>query len=301
MKKERLALNTFSLKVIAVVAMTLDHIRVYFPFLPVQLRWFGRLPIPIFMFLTIEGFFHTKDRKEYMKRLYFAGIVTQFIFMLVGWSNSFIKVLFILTVLLWILEQKTWKRKSQYFVLFLLYQIMSHTIVYAILELIFLRNPVIDFLSFLLFDFDLGGFCIKVSIAALGIVITGEDVLILAFGLLIYLTKDNRKIFLVSGTLFGICYFLLTTTDLVVRVISKLNRLGFPMLAASLEFLRPFFGLGHFNIGGNPWTENYQWMMVFSLPLLLLYNGEKGKDRKNFFYIYYPLHIVVLTLIRFFI
>lgn len=297
MKKERLALDAFSLKVIAVVAMTLDHIRAYFPLLPIQLRWIGRLPIPIFMFLTIEGFFHTKDRKEYMKRLYLAGVGTQIIFMLVGWSNSFIKVLFLLTVLLWILEHKTWKRKLQYLTLFLFYQIISHTLIYAVLEIVFLRNPVVDFLSFLLLDFDLGYFCIKVSIAVLGIVIPSEDVLILAFGVLFYLTRENKKVFLASGTLFGICYFLLTTTDFVVRVIGKLGRMGFTMLASALEFLRPFVGLGHFDIGGNPWTENFQWMMVFSLPILLLYNGEKGRDMKKFFYIYYPVHIVVLALL----
>lgn len=39
---------------------------------------------------------------------------------------------------------------------------------------------------------------------------------------------------------------------------------------------------------------NYQWMMVFALPFMLMYNGERGKKAKYFFYIFYPVHIWVL-------
>ena len=39
---------------------------------------------------------------------------------------------------------------------------------------------------------------------------------------------------------------------------------------------------------------NIQWMMVFTLPFFFLYNGQRGKGRKWFFYLYYPLHIWVI-------
>ncbi len=43
-----------------------------------------------------------------------------------------------------------------------------------------------------------------------------------------------------------------------------------------------------------------QWYALFSLPLLFLYNGKRGKvNMKLFFYIYYPLHLVVLQVIAF--
>ncbi|WP_027626393.1 TraX family protein [Clostridium lundense] len=42
---------------------------------------------------------------------------------------------------------------------------------------------------------------------------------------------------------------------------------------------------------------NYQWMMVFSLPFILMYNGERGKKAKYFFYIFYPVHIWILYIV----
>lgn len=43
-----------------------------------------------------------------------------------------------------------------------------------------------------------------------------------------------------------------------------------------------------------------QWYCLLSLPLLALYNGQRGKPGiKNFFYIYYPAHLVIIYLISF--
>jgi len=39
---------------------------------------------------------------------------------------------------------------------------------------------------------------------------------------------------------------------------------------------------------------NIQWMMVFAAVPMLLYNGEKGRGMKRFFYVFYPAHIYLL-------
>jgi hypothetical protein len=40
-----------------------------------------------------------------------------------------------------------------------------------------------------------------------------------------------------------------------------------------------------------------QYFGFLALPLILLYNGQKGKDSKWFFYLYYPAHLAVIYLI----
>lgn len=45
--------------------------------------------------------------------------------------------------------------------------------------------------------------------------------------------------------------------------------------------------------------SSVQWYSLLALPLLALYNGERGAFRlKYLFYVYYPLHLIVLETIR---
>lgn len=41
-----------------------------------------------------------------------------------------------------------------------------------------------------------------------------------------------------------------------------------------------------------------QWFSMFSLAGILLYNGRPGKQNKTFFYLYYPLHILIILAIK---
>lgn len=40
-----------------------------------------------------------------------------------------------------------------------------------------------------------------------------------------------------------------------------------------------------------------QWMMVFAIVPIALFNGQKGPGMRNFFYLFYPLHIWLLYII----
>lgn len=44
-------------------------------------------------------------------------------------------------------------------------------------------------------------------------------------------------------------------------------------------------------------SRDVQWMMVFALIPIYLYNGREGRKEKWFFYIFYPAHIVILYVV----
>lgn len=62
-------LNTFTLKIIAIISMLIDHIgHVFFPEVMI-FRIIGRISFPIFTYILAEGIYYTKDITKYMLRL----------------------------------------------------------------------------------------------------------------------------------------------------------------------------------------------------------------------------------------
>ena len=79
---ERKTLDGNQLKVIAMTAMTIDHVTcVLFPGYPkdwwiLLLHIIGRMAAPIFWFFVAEGYHYTHDRKQYAGRLLVFAIVS---------------------------------------------------------------------------------------------------------------------------------------------------------------------------------------------------------------------------------
>ncbi len=82
--KLQLRLNANHLKLIAIIAMTIDHVcNLIYPGFPAEsgamaLHIIGRLTAPIMWFFVCEGYYYTHNVKRYMLRLGIFAVISHF-------------------------------------------------------------------------------------------------------------------------------------------------------------------------------------------------------------------------------
>lgn len=271
--------SSYQIKLIALVLMTIDHLAAYGFEIPIidtyynQLRTIGRLAAPLFFFILTESISHTRSKPKFLLRLYLAAVgvglfttVTNFFFgNTIGWFfhgnilfDYFYTALYIILIeqLILALKEKCVKRG---------FLAVSGFVATGIVHLICMWLDRINFSSSGL-DFkqvwSLRDLMASFLASPLGV---GYTILFVLMGVLMYFAKNKYGKAAVLLLFSGICYF-----------------------GWNLEFLR--YSIIGSVIGGN------QPYMVFAIPFILLYNGEKGKGRKYFFYLYYPLHRYVISI-----
>lgn len=265
--------TSYSLKVLALLLMTLDHIYYYLGsgILPIPhiFTLLGRISAPLFLFAMAEGFSHTHDRMAYLKRLYLASVL-----MSVGNDlvNSFLPhpngamvingmfaTLFIVGLYIWAIElllgnikKKNWKN-------------------------------------------------IGIALAMLLIPIGSGIGITLYMGNTASVSPIGRIVFqalytLVPSPIFveGSVYWVFLGTGFYFLRNKKIGLSVFYVLMSGFFF---FTAAGEGMTYENLFILNDQWFMVLSLPFILLYSGQRGKKMKYFFYMYYPLHVYVLVLL----
>jgi len=284
--------------------MTVDHIGVFIPNTPMWLRYIGRLAAPLFFFCVAEGFFHTRDKKKYVVTMYKMSVLMSLICVLIPQilfdggiiANNIFSSIFQAVLILYLFEitKEDKPKRKKYFGFYLLYQIVV-LIVWVALEFS-------GFFS-LMYGLPVLGSLEYILVIALGSVFFTEGSLILTgMIILFYFSRDNKKKLTRNYLIYCVLYFLIFVPQFAVRGFGYLRKSGLNEGVKSLIQIAeiPFglLGIETLRSAGNfaqsAFNVNFQWMMIFALPFMLLYNGKKGKGYKKLFYIYYPLHIVIL-------
>ncbi len=108
-------MSSLTLKIIALTTMIIDHYGAIFQTSELTFRIIGRIAFPVYSFLIVEGYFHTKDIKKYATRLLKFALISEIpfdyaFFGSIDWSHQNIFfTLFIGLVSIHLLE----KYKSQ--------------------------------------------------------------------------------------------------------------------------------------------------------------------------------------------
>lgn len=256
------------------IAMTIDHLAAYGFEIPVfgahfdTLRIIGRIAAPLFFFALTESVKHTRSKVRLILRLYLGAVgtglfvaVTNLLFhdSIGRFSQSNILYDYVYTALYIVLieqiinsiKTKQWKR--------------------SVLALFcILATGVPHFITLFIYDFPYGRFGLSPETVWTIRDFAGSfvcsplaaeyTILFVIMGILMYFAgnKYGKAAVLVVFSL--ICYF-----------------------GGEVEYVRNCSVIG--TVLGYP-----QYYMIFAIPFMLLYNGDKGKSSKYFFYVYYPVH-----------
>lgn len=245
----RKILDANMIKIIAIIAMTIDHIAwLLFPGypcapLPIALHIIGRLTCPIMCYFIAEGYHYTRDVNKYTLRLFIFAIISHFAY-------------------------------------------------------IFASMDFVDFKSFIPFYY--------------GNVLNQTSVMwSLAWGLVMLRVAHSEKIKEAIKPLLIILICLITfpsdwscIASLCILAFGT-NRGNFKKQMLWMVFYVALYSVVYFFALDKVYGL-IQMAVVLSIPVLALYNGQRGKNQavnkvmKWVFYIYYPLHLLVIGFIQFF-
>lgn len=223
--------SNFTLKIMAIVFMVMDHIYSYLNGvqgmdIPIWFGYVGKLAAPIFFYLIVEGFFHTRSRKKYITRLFSMGALMIGIDYILGIQNNVFLSLGCGVVMMTSIEYVKSKKD--------------------------IKNKTIGVILAILFGILLAFF-------------TEASIFGLAMILIFYFLREKKLAMVITYIVFSL-YWL------------------FGMMGPN--FLEAIF------------LWDYQWMMLFGIIPILLYNGKRGYSNKFvqwIFYWFYPIHLIIIV------
>lgn len=287
-------MTSLSLKITALILMTIDHIGAFIPGTPILFRWLGRLSAPIFFFCCAWSMDFTRNRKKYMTRLYLANVVMGTmnylfsVFSNINVDNNILRTLFLMTVLIYIYDttrNNTRKRVLLFSAFFLIEIVLSGIMFYLTYIEVLDSTFVMQCLS-----------------SMLGLFLGLESSPFIVLGLGIYIWKEDKRKFQIWYIVFCVLFSLFGFLQIIPRINLRTDDVYFSILATIANDLGLTVFYTHIDISYF-FLKNFQWLMIFALPLMSLFYRKKDKYQKPkkrwkyFFYLYYPIHLYILGFI----
>lgn len=82
-------LNSFHLKIIALITMIIDHLGTMFFEEYFILKIIGRITFILYAFMLVEGCFHTKNIRRYLSKLFLWALISEIPFDLANYGVLF--------------------------------------------------------------------------------------------------------------------------------------------------------------------------------------------------------------------
>lgn len=235
-------IDAFQMKVFALILMLMDHLLSAFPqVFPIWFHPLSRVVSPIFAFLLVEGFFHTRNRLKYNIRLF-------------GWA-AFMQVgNMIMNIAL---QSKNITIHNNIFLTLALGLTIINIIEYSKSKT-GANKIMLIILSILLLPLS---------------ILTEGGMTVIPFILLTYWLRGKTKKQIIAYVILSIILF-------------AMSYVPYPTVEETISML----------------MYNSDFLFILVVPFILMYNGERGmnnKFSKYLFYVFYPLHLWILAIIKF--
>ena len=267
--KPSAGLTETGLKWIALVTMVLDHIHYFFGFTGAIPEWFsmaGRVSAPLFLFCLVEGFTHTRSRKKYFAKVYVLSAAMSALLFLMAFGGILVRpdgfypgngMMTTFAVLMVIWQGIDWLEQRRF----------GRGLAAVLIPLAW---PILANLLSVAFP----ALATPLGFAAYSVLptwgTTGDSSWpVLVMGLVLYLFRRRRKVQVAAFSVYYVLY-------------------GVVYMGLIVSSVMPDFAWWQL------FTRYYEIYGILAAPLMLWYNGQRGRGHKALFYAFYPAHIYLL-------
>lgn len=273
MSHSKVQISAFTLKVLAIIGMTCNHMaHAFMPWMPLWVTFIlyamGGITFPVLAYLLTDGYIYTSSLKKYASRLFIFALIAQVpYYLMFGWHANVLFTLLLSLFLLWAFDRIRPDRPWLFLLALLGVEIISYWCDWAV------SGPLIVLCFYYFRTKNAGAKGIGLTML-IPYLCSGVPAAI-RFGTELWTSITHG-----SEIAASIAANTATTRYLQLWIT------GDPLLI-SVGGFEQLCMIGYCFIG-------------FSLAwfFLMFYNGQRGRSMKYFFYAYYPLHLLVIWAIR---